>query len=112
MTTLKPVALYARTSTTDQEEAFISEEAQLDALREYADANGMHPVSHFVDRRGTREEFDWMMAQATSETPPFRTILTYSLNRLTRSAAELRTLMGELEANGLELISATRDQAK
>ena len=112
MATLRPVALYARTSTTDEEETFISEEAQLGTLREYAEANGMHPVSHFVDRRGNREEFDWMMAQATSENPPFRTILTYSLSRLSRSAAELRTLMGELEANGLEFVTVREGQVK
>ena len=38
-----------------------------------------------------------MMAQATSDNPPFRTVLVYSLSRLTRSASELKALLGELE---------------
>ena len=112
MTTLRPVALYARSSAIDQEQAVISEEAQLGIMREYAEENGMHPVSHFADKHGSREEFDWMMAQATSDNPPFRTILIYSLDRLTRSALEMKALLDELEANGLELISVTQGRAK
>lgn len=42
------------------------------------------------------------MAQATSDNPPFRTILVCSLNRLARSASEMTELLDELEANGLE----------
>ena len=81
MVTLRPVALYARSSAVDQEEAFISREAQLGRMREYAGQKGMHPVSHFADKHGSREEFDWMMAQATSDNPPFRTVLVYSLEQ-------------------------------
>ena len=112
MVTLRPVALYALSSAVDQEEAFISGEAQLGRMREYAGQNGMHPVSHFVDKHGSREEFDWMMAQATGDNPPFRTVLVYSFSRLTRSASELKALLGELEVNGLELISVTRGRVK
>ena len=74
--TLTPVALYARDSSVNQEEhAARSLQAQLDAMRNYAEGNHMRPVSHFVDKSGSREEFNWMMAQATSDNPPFRTIL-------------------------------------
>ena len=72
---LTPVALYARDSATSAEYASQSLQALLEATRNYAERNHMQPVSHFVDRRGSREEFDWMMAQATSDNPPFRTIL-------------------------------------
>ena len=81
-------------------------------IRTYAQENGMYPVSHLVDKHGSREEFDWMMAQAASDNPPFRTILIHSLDRLTRSAAELRVLLDELVANGLEFLSVRDGQAK
>ena len=104
--TLTPVALYTRNSSTNQgEEANRSLQAQLDAMRNYAEEHHMRPESHFVDRSGSREEFDWMMAQATSDNPPFRTILVYSFNRLTRSGNELWAILEELTANGLEVIS-------
>ena len=106
--TLTPVALYARNSSTNQgEEANRSLQGQLDGMRNYAEEHHMRPVSHFVDRSGSREEFDWMMAQATSDNPPFRTILVYSFNRLTRSATEMSALLEELTANRLEVISVT-----
>lgn len=104
--TLTPVALYARISSRG-EEAERSVQAQLDAMRDYAERNHMSPVSHFVDKYGNREEFDWMMAQATSDKPPFRTTLVYQLDRLTRSAREFVALTEELTANGLELISVS-----
>ena len=104
--TLTPAALYARSSSVNQEEhAARSVQAQLDAVRDYAEGDHMSPVSHFVAKSGSREEFDWMMAQATSDNPPFRTILVYSFNRLTRSGTELWAIPDELTANGLEVIS-------
>ena len=65
----KTVALYVRIST-EHEEAARAVEAQLDAMRDYAERNDMHPVSHFVDKYGSREEFDWMMAQPPATTHP------------------------------------------
>ena len=119
--TLTPVALYARNSSTNQgEQANRSLQAQLDAMRNYSEEHHMRPVSwsfrrrsdakrraaaKAIDRSGSREEFDWMMAQATSDNPPFRTILVHSFDRLTRSATEMSALLEELTANGLEVIS-------
>ena len=103
----KTVALYVRISS-EHEEAARPVEAQLDAIRDYAERNDMQAVSHFVDKYGSREEFDWMMAQATSDNPPFLTVMVYSLDRLTRSATELMALTEELAANGLEIISITQ----
>ena len=103
--TLTPVALYARTSTTIQEDADQSLQAQLDAMRDYAEGNHIRPVSHFIDTHGSREEFDWMMAQATSDNPPFRTVLIYSFDRLTRSHTEMKALLEKLTDNGLEIIA-------
>ena len=104
--TLTPVALYAR-AAFGHEEDVDAVDAHLDSMREYAEHNKMFPVSHFVDKFGNREEFDWMMAQATSDNPPFRTILVHSYSQLTRSVDELMTLREELKASGLELFSIT-----
>ena len=45
-----------------------------------------------------------MMAQATSDSPLFRTVLVYSFDRLIRSHTELKALLEELMDNGLEII--------
>ena len=46
-----------------------------------------------------------MMAQATSDSPPFRTVLVYSFDRLIRSHTEMKALLEELTDNGLEIIA-------
>ena len=76
--TLIPVAIYARISGPHEEDAN-AVEPQLDRIRTYAEQNAMRPVSHFVDKFGSREEFDLKMAQATGDTPPFQKILVYNL---------------------------------
>ena len=106
---LTPVALYVRSSSLVEAEEAV--EAQLTALRDYAERNRFHPVNHFVDTGGSREEFDWMMAQATSDNPPYRTILIYSYNRLSRSNSEITSLLAELSANGLTVTSITEPEA-
>ena len=68
----------------------------------------MDPVSHFVDGHGSKEEFDWMLAQATSGNPPFRTILIFSYSRLTRSRTEMFAILEETKAKGLDIISVTQ----
>ena len=71
---LTPVALYVRFSSLVEAEESV--ETQQTALRDYAERNNFRPINHFVDTRGSREEFDWMMAQATSDNPPFRSTAT------------------------------------
>ena len=68
------VALYARSARED-EDAHLDAEDQLEAMRAFAEQNNMEPVARFVDKYGSREEFDWMLAQATSDNPPFRLVL-------------------------------------
>ena len=76
-------------------------------MLEYAERDGVNHVSHFADGHGSREEFDWMLGQATSGDSPLRTILIYSFNRLTRSFAEMSALMEETKAKGVDVISVT-----
>ena len=46
-----------------------------------------------------------MMAQATSENPPFRRILVYDYSRFSRSIKDWQRWRAELEANGVRVIS-------
>ena len=95
------VALYARAATDDPSGI----QAQLENLRIRAERHGLEPVSHFTDMHGSREEFDWMMMQATSENPPFQVIMVYDISRLSRSLKDLIRWTAQLEANGVRVIS-------
>ena len=70
-------ALDARVSNDDHGAI----QAQLHHMRRHAEKIGMEPSIQFTDMNGNREEFDWMMAQATSENPPFQRILIYNNSR-------------------------------
>ena len=95
------IALYARVSNDDYEGI----QAQLDRMRSHAEKVGLEPTIQFTDMNGSRQEFDWMMAQATSENPPFRWILVYDISRFSRSVQDWKRWMAELEANGVRVIS-------
>ena len=66
-------ALYARVSDDDHGAI----QAQLDHMRRQAEEYGLEPSIQFTDMNGSRAEFDWMMAQATSANPPFQRILVF-----------------------------------
>ena len=93
------VALYARSATDDPSGI----QAQLENLKMRAERHGLEPVSQFTDMHGSREEFDRMMTQATSENPPFQVIMVYDLSRFTRSLADWTKWKAELEANGVRV---------
>ena len=95
------IALYARVSNDDYEGI----QAQLDRMRSHAEKVGLEPAIQFTGMNGSRQEFDWMMAQATSENPPFRWILVYDYSRFSRSMKDWQRWRAELEANGVQVIS-------
>ena len=94
-------ALYARVNNDDHGAI----QAQLEHMKMGAERHGLEPVSHFTDMNGSREEFDWMMAQATSDNPPFQGIIVYDYSRFSRSVQDWKKWMAELEANGVRVIS-------
>lgn len=99
---MKPVALYARVSTADQ-----NLEPQLHALREHAQRVGAESVE-FVDHgisgaKDRRPGLDAMMdACRRGEASA---VVVVKLDRLGRSLHHLLTLLGELEALGIDLVS-------
>ena len=96
------VGLYARCSTNDQHP-----EAQLHALRSYAEARGLEVVNEYVDAgvsgaRDRRPALDRLLADARRRR--LDAVACVKLDRLARSVRHLTTLAAELEALDVDLI--------
>ena len=100
-TDTRPLALYARVSTTDQ-----TADSQLDALRQYALRRGQ-PAIEFVDRgvsgaSRTRPALDQLLTAVRRR--EVSAVVTTKLDRLARSVRHLTVLAGELEALSTDLV--------
>ncbi len=100
-----PVALYARVSTTQQDP-----EVQLRELRTLAAARGWTITKEYVDAgisgaSTSRPELSRMLADA--HRGYFAGVLVWRLDRLGRSLRHLVTVVEDLLARGIEVISAT-----
>jgi DNA invertase Pin-like site-specific DNA recombinase len=99
--------IYARVSTTDQHP-----EAQLDPVREYAEARGFKIEAEYVDKgvsgaKANRPALDKLMAAARRR--DLDVIVIAKLDRLARSVQHLVEVALELKALGVDLV--VRDQA-
>lgn len=103
MTTTKPLALYARVSTTDQNTT-----VQLEALRRYAgDRGGEAAAMEFVDHgvsgvKDSRPALDEMLEAVRLRR--VGAVVVTKLDRLARSVRHLTNLAAELEALGVALV--------
>ena len=100
-----PVALYARVSTTQQDP-----EVQLRELRTLAAARGWTISKEYVDAgisgaSTSRPELSRMLANA--HRGYFAGVLVWRLDRLGRSLRHLVTVVEDLLARGIDVISAT-----
>ncbi|MFQ5684912.1 MAG: recombinase family protein [Candidatus Binatia bacterium] len=100
-----PVALYARVSTNQQDP-----EVQLRELRALATARGWTISREYVDAgisgaSNSRPELSRLLADAHKGC--FAGILVWRLDRLGRSLRHLVTVVEDLLARGIEVISAT-----
>ena len=100
-----PVALYARVSTTQQDP-----EVQLHELRSLAAAKGWTITREYVDvgisgASTSRPELSRLLADAHRGC--FAGILVWRLDRLGRSLRHLVTVVEDLLARGIDVISAT-----
>jgi DNA invertase Pin-like site-specific DNA recombinase len=100
-------AIYARVSTTDQHP-----EAQLDPLRDYAEARGFTIEAEYVDKgvsgvKANRPALDDLMAAARRR--DLDVIVIAKLDRLARSVRHLVEVALEFKALGVDLV--VRDQA-
>ena len=99
---MERIALYARVSTTDQHP-----EAQLDALRAYADTRNLIVADEYVDHghsgaRVRRPELDRLTAGAYRRR--FDAVACVKLDRLARSVHHLTTLGKDFQALGVDLV--------
>jgi DNA invertase Pin-like site-specific DNA recombinase len=99
---MKRIALYARVSTAEQHP-----EAQLAALREYAEARGLEVAQEYVDHgvsgsKDRRPALDTLLADAKRRR--FDGVAAVKLDRLARSVQHLTTMCADWEALGVDLI--------
>ena len=98
---MKRAALYARVSTTEQ-----TCENQLQVLRAFAGARGW-TVTEFVDHgvsgaKEKRPQLDALLADVRRR--KLDLVVVTKLDRLARSTRHLVTLVGELDALGVDLV--------
>jgi DNA invertase Pin-like site-specific DNA recombinase len=103
------VAIYARVSTGEQ-----TPEAQLLALRDYADQRGFLVHREYVDRVGgdaarrrrRAPEFEALMSDARRRR--FDCVLVWKYDRFARSLGTLIAALAEFDALGIDFISHTQ----
>lgn len=96
------IAIYCRVSTDDQKA-----DLQLDALRQYASARGLHVHKEYVDHisgaKISRPALDELLADARRRR--FDAVAVWKIDRLGRSVAHLLTILTELQTLGVAFIS-------
>lgn len=109
---MKPVAIYARTSTVDQ-----NLDSQLSECRRWCSDRGFASVEYtdqISGKQTSRPELDRMLADIRSRKVSL--VLIYKLDRLGRSLSHLMQIVGELKNLGVGLVVSsqsidTRDNA-
>ena len=99
-------ALYARTSTVDQDCGM-----QLRELRDYALKQGWKITEEYVDtgfsgRKTNRPALDRMMADTAKRR--FQCVLCYKLDRLGRSVLHLSQTLATLDSQGIRFIATSQ----
>jgi putative DNA-invertase from lambdoid prophage Rac len=99
-------AIYARTSTADQ-----NCDMQLRELRDYALRQGWKITEEFVDsgfsgRKANRPALDRMMVDAAKRR--FQILLCYKVDRAGRSVLHLSQLLATLDSHGIRFIATSQ----
>jgi len=111
MSELKLAAVYIRVSTDDQAE--LSPDSQLEAVRAWAEKNGFVVPDQFVfsdegisgRSAAKRPKFNEMIALAKSADHPFDAILVWKFSRFARSQEESIVYKAMLQKAGVDVIS-------
>ena len=104
-------ALYARV-TSDRQDVDLSVEAQLRALRDYAEKNGYLVVREYIDeaesgRIADRPQFQRMLDAAAKPSAPFQEILVWKFSRFTRKREHAVAFKSMLRRRGVRVTSIT-----
>jgi len=105
MTTTKNVALYARTSTHDQNPGM-----QIDELRRVAGQRGWQVVGEYVDAghsgaKDRRPELDRMMGDV--HRGKVDTVMVWKFDRFARSVRHLVSALEDFRARNVDFVSVT-----
>ncbi len=105
------MALYARVSS-DRQDVDLSVDAQLRALRDYADKNGYAVVREYVDeavsgRVDDRPEFNKMIDEARLPEATFSEVLVWKFSRFTRKREHAVAYKSLLRRRGVRVVSIT-----
>lgn len=107
------VVLYIRVSTDQQAENRLSLEEQQFQLRQLAAREDWQVVDVVIDDGDTgsnlRRRFATLLERARISPRPFDVIVVHSLSRAFRSIADQELSIGELEKNGVRVISQTEN---
>ena len=82
-----------------------SKELQTHHCDEFCKAHGLEIITRYHDGVGIRAAFDWMIGEATQDTPPFEFIVVYKLRNFSCSPDETVLCRDRLKANGVSLLS-------
>ncbi len=111
---MKRAIIYARVSTDDQAEKGYSLPTQLEAMRIYAEANGMKVVRELQDdisgAKLDRPALDTLRAML--ERKEADAVIVYAADRLSRNLAHLLILREEFNRAGVELHYANRGKSQ
>ncbi len=84
-----------------------SKELQLRHCEEFCQHHGLDIAARYHDPTGVRNDFDWMMSEATQGGPPFNFIVVYKLRNFSWLLEETVLCRDRLSANGVSLVSTT-----
>ncbi len=82
-----------------------SKELQLHHCEEFCKYLDLDIVARYHDAPGIRNDFDWMMGEATQNNPPFEYIVVYTLRNFSWSLDETVLCRDRLKASGVTLVS-------
>jgi len=96
------VALYARVSTTKQDETL-----QLPRLRKLAELRGFEIYKEYQDEASGKDQFrpSWQNLMADAKEHRFDAIMVVKLDRVMRSVVNLNTVLGQLQVYKVRLIT-------
>ena len=82
-----------------------SKELQLRHCEEFCKYHDLDITARYQDPVGVRNDFDWMMGEATQDNPPFEYIVVYKLRNFSWSLDETVLSRDKLKASGVTLVS-------
>ena len=82
-----------------------SKELQLRHCEEFCKIHDLEIVARYYDGVGMRQDFDWMMAEATQDDPPFNFIVVYRLRNFSWSLEESVLCRDRLRTSEVTLVS-------